>query len=182
MEVISNQKIVLIDFVVAGVTIDTVARLQFQNSIKVRVQREYQQQKKTTTQKPYSSSSTSTFYYIIGAFCTMLLFCFLLIICRDKPKRRGVQTTPYNNNNVTRLGYPGTQPTNRFNYNGNATYPTNNNSQSNTRSAFVVADNSAYNYDINKIYNSNFNDDLPPSYDTIKVQQKNTEETNETNV
>ena len=96
-----------------------------------------------------------------------------------------------NNNNEIPLGYPGTQPVNRNNSRYNNSYPTNNNAQPNTRSAFVVADNSAYNYDINKICkrylisllkpislysitslildNSNLNDDLPPSYDTINV-------------
>ena len=97
----------------------------------------------------------------------MLLFCFLLIICRDKPNRRGVQTTPYNNNNVIRLGYPGTQPTNRFNYNGTSSYPTNNN----TRSAFVVADNSAYNYDINKICKRYVNVLLSYQYNLIRLYQ-----------
>ena len=72
-----------------------------------------------------------------------------------KSKQRGLQTIPENSNNVIRSGYPRTQPVSgynsRYNTNGSAVYPTNNNAQPNNRSAFVVAENSAYNYDMNKI-------------------------------
>ena len=65
-----------------------------------------------------------------------------------------IETVPYNNSNEIGSGYSGTQPVNGYNSrynNSNVVYPTNNNAQPNTRSAFVVADNSAYNYNMNKI-------------------------------
>ena len=121
----------------------------------------------------------------------VIISLVIFISCKSKSKRRGLQRTAENNNDVIRLHIT---PANRYNsrYNNrNVSYPTNNNAQPNTRSAFVVADNSAYNDDINKICkrylislpkpislysitslildNSNLNDDLPPSYDTIIV-------------
>ena len=72
----------------------------------------------------------------------MLIF----YIIYKKLKRRGLQKTPEKNSDVISLEYSGTQTTNRYN-NSNIVYPTINSDQPNTRSAFVVADNSAYNYD-----------------------------------
>ena len=74
----------------------------------------------------------------------MLLF----YIIYKKFKRRGLQKTPEKNSDVTSLEYSGTQTTNRYN-NSNVVYPMINSAQPNTRSTFVVADNSAYNYDTN---------------------------------
>ena len=118
----------------------------------------------------------------------IFIICFVILIWYKKIKRRGLQMTIENNNNDIRLGYPGTQSVIGYNV-YNSRY--NNSSQPNTRSAFVVADNSAYNYDINKICkryfyiflktdisllycinfidNQNINEILPPSYDTINV-------------
>ena len=81
----------------------------------------------------------------------MLLVCFILVVT---PKKKNPRTVTNNNNDIIRLGYPSTQPVNGYNNrynNGNVTNPTNISAQPNTRSAFVVAENSAYNYDMNKI-------------------------------
>jgi Fe-S cluster assembly iron-binding protein IscA len=82
-----------------------------------------------------------------------MVIMVIFISYKSKSKRRGLQRTAENNNDVIRLHIT---PTNCYNsrYNNRSvSYPTNNNNnaQSNTRSTFVVADNSAYNYDINKI-------------------------------
>ena len=90
----------------------------------------------------YFAHFFNRFFYVIGivigGVLILFIMCFVFIILHIKSKQRGLQTIPENSNNEIRSGYPGTQPVNY-------------NAQPNTRSAFVVADNSAYNYDINKI-------------------------------
>ena len=84
----------------------------------------------------------------------MLLVCFILVVSPKKKNPRMIETVPNNNNGIIRLGYPSTQPANGYNSrynNSNVSNPTNISAQPNNRSAFVVAENSAYNYDMNKI-------------------------------
>ena len=81
-----------------------------------------------------------------------MLIVGIFHIRRLKSNIRGYQK---NSNNNISLAYRGTQPTNGHHNNDTVEYSTNNNSQPNTSSAFVVADNSAYNYD--KICKQNFN-------------------------
>lgn len=147
-------------------------------------------------------------YWAVGSLTALFILSFISICClysfaRQQRRHRQQQQLAsnyinYNNNLVHPIGrlqyngypsdtrnieYPRQPASNIYNGFGRA-----NNTQ---RSAFVVADNSAYNYDMNKICkryfymisllykisvtlfiyldNTNINDDLPPSYDTVNM-------------
>lgn len=91
----------------------------------------------------------------MGSIGILSTICFALAMCVVVAKKKKTYNNSYNNTTIS-LEHRRQQPDNRYNsgnYNRSSGYPQNN---TQPRSVFTVADNSAYNYDRNKICNLDF--------------------------